>query len=363
MATLAATSDAFAASAKPLRILILGGTGFIGPHQVRYALKRGHKVTLFNRGHEPDAWGGQVEELIGDRNTGDLKALEGREWDVCIDNPTTLPSGSATPARRWPARSGSTSSSPPFRSTPQRRAGRRERGGAALHRRRPHGRDPGHPLTASNRGLYGPLKAVSEAERSASSVRRLTVIPPGPDRRPGRRDRPLHLLAGPAGDGAATVPGARRRHGPGSSSSTPATWPNGPSAWPSNAALASSTRRGPAHELNMGALLADIEATVRPDAQLVWVPEDLSRRQQRLGLVRPAGLGSRPGRHRRLCPARHPQGARGRPHLPSAANDHDRHPGLVQDPADARQAKLRAGLAPDREADLLAEWAASAANG
>src|SRR5476649_1994805 len=90
IATMAAT-DSFAAPSKPLRILILGGTGFTGPHQVRYALARGHKVTLFNRGREPDAWGGQVEELIGDRNTGDLKALQGREWDVCIDNPTTLP--------------------------------------------------------------------------------------------------------------------------------------------------------------------------------------------------------------------------------------------------------------------------------
>src|SRR5271163_1725524 len=77
--------------AKQLRILILGGTGFTGPHQIRYALARGHKVTLFNRGRETSAWSGQVEELIGDRNTGDLKALEGREWDVCIDNPTTLP--------------------------------------------------------------------------------------------------------------------------------------------------------------------------------------------------------------------------------------------------------------------------------
>jgi 2'-hydroxyisoflavone reductase len=74
-----------------LRILILGGTGFTGPHQVRYALARGHKVTLFNRGRQPKAWPGEVEELLGDRNTGDLKALEGRDWDVCIDNPTTLP--------------------------------------------------------------------------------------------------------------------------------------------------------------------------------------------------------------------------------------------------------------------------------
>src|ERR1700685_434083 len=76
---------------KPMRILILGGTGFIGPHQVRYALSRGHQVTLFNRGRQPHEWPGAVEELLGDRNTGDLKALEGREWDVCIDNPTTLP--------------------------------------------------------------------------------------------------------------------------------------------------------------------------------------------------------------------------------------------------------------------------------
>ena len=37
---------------KPLRILILGGTGFIGPNQVRYALARGHQVTIFNRGRQ-----------------------------------------------------------------------------------------------------------------------------------------------------------------------------------------------------------------------------------------------------------------------------------------------------------------------
>jgi 2'-hydroxyisoflavone reductase len=79
------------APAKKLKILILGGTGFTGPHQVRYALSRGHEVTLFNRGKQPEEWPGPVEQLIGDRNTGDLKALEGRDWDVCIDNPTTLP--------------------------------------------------------------------------------------------------------------------------------------------------------------------------------------------------------------------------------------------------------------------------------
>ena len=75
----------------PLRILILGGTGFIGPHQVRYALQRGHTITLFNRGRTNPHLFPEVEKLIGDREN-DLTALEGREWDVVIDNPTMLPS-------------------------------------------------------------------------------------------------------------------------------------------------------------------------------------------------------------------------------------------------------------------------------
>lgn len=68
----------------PLRILILGGTGFIGPSMVRYAVDRGHQISIFTRGRTqadlPD-----VEELVGDRNN-DLSALQGRRWDVVLDN-------------------------------------------------------------------------------------------------------------------------------------------------------------------------------------------------------------------------------------------------------------------------------------
>src|SRR6266581_4502438 len=79
-------------SVKPLRILILGGTGFTGPYQVRYALSRGHKVTTFNRGKtHPGELPAEVEQLAGDRN-GKLDTLKDRQWDVVIDNPTTLPS-------------------------------------------------------------------------------------------------------------------------------------------------------------------------------------------------------------------------------------------------------------------------------
>src|ERR1700741_2238055 len=78
-------------SIKPLRLLILGGTGFTGPFQVSYALERGHKVTVFNRGKtHPGEVPKEVEQLVGDRN-GQLDALKNRQWDVAIDNPTSVP--------------------------------------------------------------------------------------------------------------------------------------------------------------------------------------------------------------------------------------------------------------------------------
>ena len=76
---------------KPLDILILGGTGLTGPYQVKYALARGHRVTVFNRGRRNDRLPAGVTELIGDRNLHQVDPLRGKERDVVIDNPTTLP--------------------------------------------------------------------------------------------------------------------------------------------------------------------------------------------------------------------------------------------------------------------------------
>lgn len=73
-----------------MRILVLGGTGFIGPHMVRLALERGHTVTLFNRGRTNTHLFPNVEKLIGDRN-GQLDALRGHTWDVVIDNTGYVP--------------------------------------------------------------------------------------------------------------------------------------------------------------------------------------------------------------------------------------------------------------------------------
>jgi 2'-hydroxyisoflavone reductase len=67
-----------------VRLLVLGGTLFLGRHVVEAALERGHEVVLFNRGRtNPDLFP-DVEQLRGDRD-GDLSALAGGKWDAVVD--------------------------------------------------------------------------------------------------------------------------------------------------------------------------------------------------------------------------------------------------------------------------------------
>jgi len=84
----------FAQDKKPeedgLKVLILGGTTFLGPHLTNELLSHGHKVTHFNRGNEHGLSFPEVEQLKGNRY-GDLKALKGRKWDAVIDTSGYLP--------------------------------------------------------------------------------------------------------------------------------------------------------------------------------------------------------------------------------------------------------------------------------
>lgn len=81
-------------AAKPLKILILGGTAFIGPEFVEVATGRGHTITLFNRGKTRPSLFPDIEKLRGDRDPKKdegLKSIEeaikaGRTWDVVVDN-------------------------------------------------------------------------------------------------------------------------------------------------------------------------------------------------------------------------------------------------------------------------------------
>ena len=168
-------------AAKPLNILILGGTGFTGPFQVNYALARGHKVTLFNRGKRPSPeWPGEVEQLSGDRNTGDLKALAGRKWDVCIDNPTSLPF--------WVRDAGKVLAGNVvqylFISTISvyadgSRPGIDEDEALAVYKGKDAMAETQETLRADIENLYGSLKALSEAEARKQFGERVTIVRPG----------------------------------------------------------------------------------------------------------------------------------------------------------------------------------------
>uniref|UniRef100_UPI00338E2B52 NAD-dependent epimerase/dehydratase family protein n=1 Tax=Aeromonas caviae TaxID=648 RepID=UPI00338E2B52 len=69
-----------------MKLLIIGGTGFLGRHLTTLALDWGHEVTLFNRGHRQHPDWRELTQLHGDRD-GDLAPLrgEGRHWDLVID--------------------------------------------------------------------------------------------------------------------------------------------------------------------------------------------------------------------------------------------------------------------------------------
>jgi len=77
-----------------MRVLIVGGTVFVGRWLVHAALDRGHDVTIFTRGRHNMDGCPQIEKLIGDRNT-DVGALSGRSWDLVIDTCGYVPGGVA----------------------------------------------------------------------------------------------------------------------------------------------------------------------------------------------------------------------------------------------------------------------------
>jgi 2'-hydroxyisoflavone reductase len=77
-------------AAKPLKILVLGGTKFLGVHIVELALRRGHTVTLFNRGKTNTDLFPQLEHLKGDRDA-QLDSLKGHKWDAVIDDSGYFP--------------------------------------------------------------------------------------------------------------------------------------------------------------------------------------------------------------------------------------------------------------------------------
>jgi len=331
---------------KPLRILILGGTGFIGPHQVRYALDRGHTVTLFNRGKTNPGLFPNVEKLQGDRAVGDYAALKGKEWDVVIDNPTTIPRWVRQAAEAVKGRAKqfvfiSTISTYASNATPDA--------------------DESAPLATTTepesedgRKYYGPLKALSEGEAQKAFGERTTIIRPGLIVGPGDlSDRftywPVRLERG----GEVLAPGT----------------PSDPSQIIDARDLSEFVIRccehetmgvfnvtGPSSYLSIAEMLGGIRAAMVTDAHLTFVDADFLAAQN----VRPWSdmpvwippRGETAGFMRRSIDKALKAGLTFRP-LADTARDTLT---FYHAQSEERQAALRAGLAPAREKEVLALW-------
>ncbi|HEY0646527.1 NAD-dependent epimerase/dehydratase family protein [Phenylobacterium sp.] len=360
LSTLAAAALGASATAqpkvKPMRILILGGTGFIGPHQVRHALSRGHKVTVFNRGRRPDDFPPEVEELVGDRNTSDLKALEGKTWDVCIDNPTTLPFWVRDAAKVLKGNVGHYL----FVSTmsvyaTQDRPGEDETAPTAAYA----GADAFAERGPAKPELYGPLKAVSETEaRSQFGAGATTIVRPGLIVGPGdETDRftywPVRLARG----GEVLAPGDG----------------SDPILYVDARDLAEWTIRlveqrtagtfnaiGPARPLTTKGLLDGVAKGVGAKPTYVWAPADWLAEKNVNGWsdlpVWLPGQGRTAGFHRRSNAAAINAGLTLRPLETTAADTLAWWKTLPEE----RRAKPRTGLSPERETALLAERRAKA---
>ncbi len=353
--TALASSTTKEKAARPLRILILGGTGFTGPHQVRYALARGHKLTLFNRGRQKKEWPGPVEELVGDRNTGDLKALAGREWDVCIDNPTTLPFWvrDAGQVLRGKVRQYvfiSTISVYASDATP----GQDETAPLATYKGQDAMKETQETLRKDVEGLYGPLKALSEREAEKWFPGITTVVRPGLIVGPGdesdrftywpvRLDRGGEVLA--PGDGSDPVQFVDARD--------LAEWTI---RLVEARTLGTFNATGPASRLTMRAMLEGIRGAVGSKASLVWVPTSFLDQQKvsmwsDMPVWVPAAGETAGGSQRRNDKAMRA----GLTFRPLDTTARDALAWFRTLPAE-RQGKLRAGIAPEREQQVLAAW-------
>ncbi|MGH8092634.1 MAG: NAD-dependent epimerase/dehydratase family protein [Chthoniobacterales bacterium] len=343
-------------AARPLKILILGGTGFTGPDQVKYALARGHKVTVFNRGKtHPGILPPEVEQLTGDRNTGNLDALKGRKWDVVIDNPTMLPKWVRDVAAILKGNVDryifiSTISVYADSSKP----GMDESAPLAKYEGTDAMKETRETVIASKFALYGPLKALSEKEVEHWFPGKACVIRPGLIVGPGdETDRftywPVRIDRG----GEVLAPGN----------------PSDPVQFIDARDLAECTIRmaemgaigvynatGPASRLTISGMLEGIKTALGSNAKFTWVPADFLEKEKVAPWsdmpvwVPPTGEDGGMGAVsiRRAL-------EKGLTFRPLAETARDTLAWFKAQPKE-RQEKLRAGLTREREAEVLKDW-------
>src|SRR6266436_5589920 len=348
---LRSTSASAEKSVKPLRILILGGTGFTGPYQVQYALSRGHEVTTFNRGKtHPGELPGEVEQLIGDR-TGKLDALKDRQWDVVIDNPTTLPAWVRDAARLLKGNVdryvfiSTISVYGEVKTGPDETAPTEKYEGADPYK------ETLEAMKASGYKTYGPLKALSEKEAEKWFPGKTLIIRPGLIVGPrDETDRftywPVRIDRG----GEVLAPGS----------------PDDPVQFIDGRDLAEWTIRmaenretgiynatGPAKPFGIGGMLDGIKAALKSNATLTWVTEDfLTRQKVEPWSDMPVWTGKESGLPRAKIERALSKGLTFRPLAETARDTLAWFKPLPQD----RQSKLHAGLTSERETEVLSAW-------
>ena len=338
-------------SVKSLRILILGGTGFTGPYQVRYALSRGHKVTTFNRGKtHPGELPNEVEQLVGDRN-GKLDALKDRQWDVAIDNPTTLPAwvrDAAQVLKGNVERYVFVSTISVYADTSK---GVDETAPLAKY----DGSDPFketlEAMKASGYKTYGPLKALSEQEAEKWFPGKTLIVRPGLIVGPrDETDRftywPVRIDRG----GEVLAPGA----------------PTDPVQFIDARDLAEWTIRvvenretgiynatGPAKPLGIGGMLDGIKGALNSNAKFTWAPADFLKQQKvDAWSDMPVWTGDESGMARTSISRARAKGLTFR----SLADTASEALAWFKSQPQGRQSHLKAGLTPEHEAEVLAAW-------
>ena len=340
---------------KPLKILILGGTGFTGPFQVKYALARGHQVTVFNRGKtHPGELPEGVEQLIGDRNRK-LEALQGRKWDVVIDNPTMLPGW----VRDAAAILKGNVERYIFISTisvyaDNTKPGMDETAALAKYEGADAMKETRDTVIASKFALYGPLKALSEKEVEKWFPGKSLIIRPGLIVGPGdETDRfsywPVRINRG----GEVLAPGNPK---------DPVQFIDGRdlAEWTIRMAEQGGTgvynATGPATRLTIGEMLDGIKAALGSSATFTWAEAKFLEEHKVSPwsdmpvwvppLGEDGGLGAVSIR-RALD--------KGLTFRPLNETARDTLAWFKAQPKE-RQEKLKAGITPDREAEVLAAW-------
>jgi 2'-hydroxyisoflavone reductase len=338
-------------SVKPLRILVLGGTGFTGPYQVRYALSRGHKVTTFNRGKtHPGELPNEVQQLIGDRN-GQLNALKNRQWDVAIDNPTTLPARVRDAAQILKGNVeryifiSTISVYGEVKTGPDENAPTEKYEGADPYK------ETLEAMKAGGYKTYGPLKALSEREAERWFPGKTLIIRPGLIVGPGdETDRFTYWPVRNDRGGEVLAPGS----------------PQDPVQFVDARDLAEWTVRmienretgiynatGPAKPLGIGGMLDETKAALKLDAKFTWASEEfLTEQKVQPWSDMPVWIGKEDGLARAKIDRALSKGLTFRPLAETARDTLAWFKSLPRD----RQAKLRAGLTPEREAEVLNAW-------